>query len=79
MFYAASTYLLSCPLLARHMSDDSRLLALATAVPAHELHQAEVMERSRLLFKASPSQIERLLPVIALFFNVKSMPPVYVR
>jgi alkylresorcinol/alkylpyrone synthase len=63
MFYAASTYLLSCPLLARHMSDDSRLLALATAVPAHELHQAEVMERSRLLFKASPSQIERLLPV----------------
>src|SRR4029078_8427413 len=59
MFYAASTYLLSCPLLARHMSDDSRLLALATAVPAHELHQAEVMERSRLLFKASPSQMER--------------------
>ncbi len=45
------------------MSDDARLLALATAVPPHELRQAAVMERSRLLFQASPSQIERLLPI----------------
>jgi alkylresorcinol/alkylpyrone synthase len=45
------------------MSADSRLLALATAVPAHELRQAEVMKRSRLLFNASPNQIERLLPI----------------
>ncbi|HXV25485.1 MAG TPA: 3-oxoacyl-[acyl-carrier-protein] synthase III C-terminal domain-containing protein [Alphaproteobacteria bacterium] len=45
------------------MTKDSRLLALATAVPPHELRQAEVMERSRLLFQTSPNQIERLLPV----------------
>ena len=45
------------------MSAEPRLLALATAVPAHELHQPEVMERSRLLFRTSPSQIERLLPI----------------
>ena len=45
------------------MPADPRLLALATAVPPHELGQAEVMERSRMLFRGSPSQIERLLPV----------------
>lgn len=45
------------------MSAESHLLALATAVPAHELRQPEVMERSRLLFQASPNQIERLLPI----------------
>jgi alkylresorcinol/alkylpyrone synthase len=45
------------------MRNDPHLLALATSVPPHELRQPEVMERSRLLFQASPSQIERLLPV----------------
>src|SRR5687768_10444636 len=45
------------------MRDDPHLLALATSVPPYELRQPEVMERSRLLFQASPSQIERLLPV----------------
>jgi alkylresorcinol/alkylpyrone synthase len=45
------------------MRDDPHLLALATAVPPHELRQPEVMERSRLLFRDSSSQIERLLPV----------------
>ena len=45
------------------MRDDPHLLALATSVPPYELRQPEVMERSRLLFQASTSQIERLLPV----------------
>ena len=45
------------------MRDDPHLLALATSVPPHELRQPQVMERSRLLFRASSSQIERLLPV----------------
>lgn len=45
------------------MPAESHLLALATAVPVHELRQPEVMERSRLLFQASPNQIERLLPI----------------
>jgi alkylresorcinol/alkylpyrone synthase len=45
------------------MRDDPHLLALATSVPPHELRQPQVMERSRLLFQASSSQIERLLPV----------------
>ena len=45
------------------MRDDPHLLALATSVPPYELRQPDVMERSRLLFRASSSQIERLLPV----------------
>jgi alkylresorcinol/alkylpyrone synthase len=45
------------------MRHDPHLLALATSVPRFELRQPHVMERSRLLFQASSSQIERLLPV----------------
>jgi alkylresorcinol/alkylpyrone synthase len=45
------------------MTADPKILAITTAVPPHELRQADVMRRSQLVFGGSPSQIERLLPV----------------
>jgi alkylresorcinol/alkylpyrone synthase len=42
---------------------EPRLLALATAVPPHVLHQSEVRARARHLFAGTDEDIERLLPV----------------
>lgn len=48
------------------MSDDPpRLLALATAVPEHTLHQREVMAAGQQLFGDAFADIDRLLPIYA--------------
>ena len=47
------------------MTEEPRLLALATAVPAHVLHQDDVRERAANLFPREGERLERLLPVYA--------------
>jgi len=47
------------------MAEPVRLLSLATAVPAHVLHQREVVERAHHLFQRNGANIDRLLPVYA--------------
>ena len=47
------------------MLGEPRLLALATAVPEHVLHQEDVRERAAILFSEERERFQRLLPVYA--------------